>query len=121
MFHVEHIILWWGVGIIHYLPHRHTFILYNISHPLPDLRLYPTPEIYSVLHPSPFHFISHSITFSYTISTISITISYILVGCEVVCGVIAQQIRVYINYNTLVLLHVYYIPLPPDRVSIVFY
>ena len=44
MFHVEHIILWWGVGIIHYLPHRHTFILYNISHPLPDLRLYPHPR-----------------------------------------------------------------------------
>lgn len=101
MFHVEHIILWWGVGII--------------TSPQP-------PAYVQVLHYYPHSlFISHSITFSYTISTISITISYILVGCEVVRSVIAQQIRVYINYNTLVLLHVYYIPLPPDRVSIVFY
>ena len=48
----------------------------------PDQRLHntPTPEIYSVLHPSPFHFISHSITFSYTLSTISITTSYSMVG-----------------------------------------
>lgn len=79
MFHVEHII-WWGVGIIHYLPHRHTFILYNISTPSPIYVYTPTPEIYSVLHPSPFHFISHSITFSYTLSTISMTTSYSMVG-----------------------------------------
>lgn len=121
MFHVEHIILWWGVGVIHYLPPPPYVYIIQYIPPPPRSTSIPPPEIYSVLHPSPFHFISHSITFSYTISTISITISYILVGCEVVRSVIAQQIRVYINYNTLVLLHVYYIPLPPDRVSIVFY
>lgn len=99
MFHVEHYVV--GSGDNH-------------TPPTPSLRL-------SITLLPPSLFISHSITFSYTISTISITISYILVGCEVVLSVIAHQIRVYINYNTLVLLHVYYIPLPPDRVSIVFY
>ena len=83
--------LFGGRGIIHTLPpdqrliitqfpHRHTFILYNISHPSPIYVYTPTPEIYSVLHPSPLHFISHSITFSYTLSTISMTTSYSMVG-----------------------------------------
>lgn len=71
----------------------------NTYHPHPQyvytppsaLRLYPpTPAIYSVLHPTPFPFINHAITFSYTCSDLSITISYSMVGCEVVRNAIAQ-------------------------------
>lgn len=79
-------------GIIHTPPPRPTFNNHPI--PPPATRLYytiyptpspihvytPPPEIYSVLHPSPLHFTSHSITFSYTLSTISMTTSYIMVG-----------------------------------------
>ena len=66
-----------GVGIIPSHPSRNTSIslLPTFNNHTP-----PPPEIYSVLHPSPLHFISHSITFSYTLSTISMTTSYSMVG-----------------------------------------
>lgn len=60
-------------------PSPHVYIIQYIPPP-PRSSLSPTPEIYSVLHPSPLHFISHSITFSYTLSTISMTTSYSMVG-----------------------------------------
>ena len=44
-----------------------------------------------------------------------------MVCCVVVRDVIARRIRLYIDYNALVFLRVYYIPLPLERVSIVFY
>lgn len=89
---VNNKIIWWEGGIIHTplppdqrliitrFPHRHTFILYNISHPLPDPRLYPNPRKIFGTSSLPLHFTSHSITFSYTLSTISMTTSYSMVG-----------------------------------------
>ena len=90
MFHVEHII-WWGVGIIHTPPTRPTFN----NHPIP-----PPPYVYIIQYipppprstsipqppkyiryfipPRPLH--HHAITFSYTLSTISMTTSYSMVG-----------------------------------------
>ena len=45
MFHVEHIILWWGVGIIHTPPSQHTF---NTT-PLPPSR--STSIIHTIIPP----------------------------------------------------------------------
>lgn len=44
-----------------------------------------------------------------------------MVGCGCVRDVIAWQIRSYIDCNDIVILRVYYIPLPSNRVYIVFY
>lgn len=85
----------------------------------PPLPLY----VYNTIHsqPPPSQFIYHAITFSYTYSTYSITNSYSMVVCGGVRNVIAWQIRSYINCNDIVILRVYYIPLPSNRVSIAFY
>lgn len=113
----------WGGGIIISPNPRMTFILHYISSPTSRHSFNTSPQppkyIRYFIPPRPLH--HHAITFSYTISTISITNSYIMVVCEVVRSVIAQPIHSYIEYNALVLLHVYCIHLPPDRVSIVFY
>lgn len=89
---VNNKIIWWGGGIIHTPPTRPTFN----NHPIP-----PPPYVYIIQYipppprstsipqppkyiryfiPPPLHFISHSITFSYTLSTISMTTSYSMVG-----------------------------------------
>ena len=95
------------------------------SHPSRNtLNSIPQPPQYvcNIIHsPPPSPFIYHAITFSYTYSTWSITISYSMIGWGVVRNVIAWRIRSYIDYNALVFLRVYYIPLPQNRVSIAFY
>lgn len=90
----------WGVGIIT-PPHPPHYVY--IPTP-PDRRLHnpPPPGIYSVLHPFPFHFISHSITFSYTLSTISITTSYSMVGVRW-CATLLRGEFVHISSITLLL------------------
>lgn len=83
----------------------------NTYHPHPQyvytppsaLRLYPPPPaIYSVLHPTPFPFINHAITFSYTCSDLSITISYSMVGVKW-CATLLRGKFVYISAITLLL------------------
>ena len=100
MFHVEHIIWWWGVGIIPSHPSRNTF------NSIPQ----PPQYVCNIIHsPPPSPFIYHAITFNS------------MIGWGVVRNVIAWRIRSYIDYNALVFLRVYYIPLPQNRVSIAFY
>lgn len=44
-----------------------------------------------------------------------------MVVCGGVRNVIAWRIRSYVDYNALVFLRVYYIPIPSNRVSIALY
>lgn len=89
-----------------YIPQPPTFVLtlhyYSPTSPVPRLYNPPTPATYSVLHPTPFSFINHAITFSYTCSDLSITISYIMVGVKW-CATLLRGKFVYISAITLLL------------------